>query len=99
MAGVNDLVDELTAELSAANFSSYSDAVTAINYNNGIRARYLSRADQFWARGEISERLHSDIGRSISLSCDRCIARLAPTQCSTTGWTSHPISSLTEDLK
>jgi len=89
----NDLHQaELRAELAAANFADYGAAIAAIN--NGIRARYLSRLDQFWATGAIGERLHSDLGRGINLACDRAIARLAPVQCAVTA--SFPISSLTE---
>jgi hypothetical protein len=95
MKTANDVLAALKAELASADFASYDAAVAAIN-NGSIRARYLSLLDGFWGRGAISERQHADLGRDLNLICDRAIARLAPVQCSATGWTSLPKSSLTE---
>jgi hypothetical protein len=89
----NDLPAELKAELFAANFTDYSAAVSVIN--GGLRARYLTRLNRFWASGEISEKLHGNIGQEICDICDRHIARLAPVQCATTGWSSLPKSNRT----
>jgi hypothetical protein len=88
MKAANDLPAALAAELTAANFIDYSAAVTAINH--GIRARWLSKLDQFWATGAIGEKLHGNIGQAINDVCDRHIANLAPVQCAITGWSSHP---------
>jgi hypothetical protein len=44
----------------------------------------------------IGEKLHYDLAQSISDTCDRALAELAPVQCVTTGWTPPPVSAVTE---
>jgi hypothetical protein len=86
MAALND-------ELAA--ITDYSAAVTAINGYGGIRGRYVDRANVFVAAGHTGPALAQNVG----ILCDRAIARLAPVQDAVTGWTSIPISSLSEVLK